>query len=69
MPQPKALPVIRVTKLPPSAKREAPVSKDIQMFDLLLAVVESGNRTQSRVDGIEARLISWKAVLESRGGR
>ena len=64
----KALPVIRVTKLPPGAKKEA-VNRDVQMFETLMAIVNASNRVRARVDGVEARLARLETLCEDRGSR
>jgi hypothetical protein len=62
------LPIVRVERIKPGSAKAAP-SVDIQMFDTILAVVNSGNRLRSRCDGLESRIKYVEALLERQGSR
>ena len=64
----KALPIIRVERPKAGAVRPH-VPSDVSTMDLMLAIVTSGNRVRSRVDGVEARLKYLETIIERQGSR
>jgi hypothetical protein len=57
------LPVVRVTKGKTGASIKPAQALDVQMYDVLVKIINNSGRLRSRLDGCEARLEHLEALL------